>query len=71
MFFVCFSDDEEERAAKEEKEARSLMVHRLPAGTTQDQLVRVMQKKTKVISLEAQPIDFTGATGKTKVTFFF
>ena len=43
------------------------MVHRLPAGTTQDQLMKVMQKKTKVIALEVQPIDFAAATGKTKV----
>eukprot|EP00903_Cladosiphon_okamuranus_P005818 g5761.t1 len=62
-------DDEEERAAKEDKEARSLMVHRLPAGTTQEQLLKVMQKKTKVVAVEVQPIDFAGATGKTKVVY--
>lgn len=43
------------------------MVHRLPAGTTPEQLVRVMQKKTKVIAQEAEGIEFTGTTGKTHV----
>lgn len=43
------------------------MVHRLPTGTTQGQLLKVMQKKTKVVALEAGDIEFTGATGKAHV----
>ncbi|CAB1098762.1 unnamed protein product [Ectocarpus sp. CCAP 1310/34] len=62
-------DDADARAAKAERERRSLMVHRLPAGTTPEQLMRVMQKKTKVIAQEAEGIEFTGTTGKTHVVY--
>ncbi|CAM9921609.1 unnamed protein product [Ectocarpus sp. 6 AP-2014] len=62
-------DDADARAAKVERERRSLMVHRLPAGTTPEQLLRVMRKKTKVIAQEAEGIEFTGTTGKTHVVY--
>lgn len=65
---ILFSqDDADTRAAKLEKEERSLMVHRLPAGTTQEQLLKVMRKKTKIVAVEVEDIEFTGATGKTHV----
>lgn len=53
--------------ARKEKEERALMVHRLPPGTTQQQLLRVMEKKTHAIATEVEPIEFSGSTGKTQV----
>lgn len=58
------------RVAEEEREARSLMVHRLPSGTTAQQLTKVVQKKTRIVAAEVDPIEFNGASGKTKVIFF-
>ena len=53
--------------AKGRREERALMVHRLPAGTTVEQLSRVMQKKTRVVAVEVEPIIFSRGTGKTQV----
>lgn len=59
-----------ERRTKQtvDKEAKALMVHRLPLGTTEQQLLHLMEKKTRVVAVKAQPIEFNSATGKSHVS---
>ncbi|CAM9997167.1 unnamed protein product [Ascophyllum nodosum] len=53
----------------EGEESRALLVHRLPAGTTEQQLLRVMQKKTRMLAVKARAIVFSGAMGKSHVVY--
>eukprot|EP00904_Undaria_pinnatifida_P006310 jgi/Undpi1/2809/HiC_scaffold_14.g06186.m1 len=61
--------DNASESDKKRREERALMVHRLPAGTTLEQLTRVMQKKTRVVAVEVEPISFSATTGKTQVVY--
>lgn len=51
-------------------DTRSLMVHRLPSGTTEKQLLQLMEKRTHVVAVKAQPIEFNGSTGKSLVSIW-
>lgn len=62
------SGQDEQKTKQAVEENRALLVHRLPLGTTEEQLLRVMENRTRVVAVKAQPIEFKDTKGKSLVS---